>query len=66
MPTPEPYVDTQTVADFLGKPLSWLHHNSASLSIPRYKVGNHWRYKLSEIEEWVQNQPGRRPYQHDR
>ena len=50
---PEPYVTTQEAAAFLNKPVSWLYHEAEEQGIPRYKVGNQWRYKRSELDSWV-------------
>jgi hypothetical protein len=52
--TIERYSNTEDVANFLKKPLSWVHHNAGPKGIPRYRVGNQWRYKLSEVAEWVE------------
>lgn len=56
MSKPEPFVGTREVAEFLGKPRSWVHDNQARLEIPRMKVGNQFRYRLSEVAEWVERQ----------
>lgn len=50
----EPFVDLQTVAEFLDKDRDWLYSNQARLGIPRCRVGRHWRYRLSEVAEWVE------------
>lgn len=52
----EPYVGTEEVAEFLGKPASWVYDRAGQLGIPRYKVGSHYRYRLSEVEAWVRDQ----------
>ncbi len=49
-----PLVGNREVADYLGRPISWLYHEAAAQKIPRYKVGNQWRYRLSEIDEWLE------------
>lgn len=51
----ERFATTEEVADFLKKPASWVYHNAGPRGIPRYKVGNHWRYRLSEVALWVEN-----------
>lgn len=51
----EKYATTEEVAEFLNKPVSWVHHSAGPRGIPRYKVGNHWRYKLSEVARWVES-----------
>lgn len=52
----EAYVTSEDVADFLNKPLGWLYANAESLGIPRYKLGRQYRYRLSEVAEWLSNQ----------
>jgi excisionase family DNA binding protein len=55
MPTQaEPLATTAEVAVFLKKPESWVYDNAARLDLPRFKVGNHYRYRLSEVEQWVE------------
>lgn len=51
---PERLVGTEEVAEFLGRPRSWIHDNQARLEIPRIKVGQQFRYRLSEVAEWVE------------
>lgn len=50
----EPLVGTTEVAEYLGRPRSWIHDNQARLDIPRIKVGQQFRYRLSEVAEWVE------------
>lgn len=56
---PEPWATQKEAAKHMGKPVSWLHHEAATLGIPRYKIGNQWRYRLSEVDQWIEsNQVG--------
>lgn len=50
----EPLATTAEVAAYLNKPESWVYDNAARLDIPRFKVGAHYRYRLSEVERWVE------------
>lgn len=52
----EAFVDTDEAARFLGKPRSWLHQRGGPMGVPRYKIGNVWRYRLSELDGWVRQQ----------
>jgi len=52
--TYETYATTEEVAAFLNKPQSWVFQNAGPRGIPRYKVGNQWRYRLSEVAAWVE------------
>lgn len=50
----ERYATTEEVADLLNKPTTWVYNNAGPRGIPRYKIGNHWRYRLSEVASWVE------------
>lgn len=50
----ESFVSTAEVAAFLDKPISFVY--DAGSKIPRYRVGAHYRYLLSEVAEWVKSQ----------
>jgi len=54
VPTKEAFATTEDVAEYLSRPASWVHNNAGRLGLPRYKVGNHYRYLLSEVAAWVQ------------
>jgi predicted DNA-binding transcriptional regulator AlpA len=51
---PEPWVTTRDVAEHLGKPVSWVY-GAQRLGIPRVKIGNQLRYRLSRIDEWIES-----------
>ena len=55
--TPERYVTTETAAEFISKHPSWIHNNAERLRMPYRKVGTQMRWKLSELDTWVQSQP---------
>lgn len=50
---PEPFVGTAAVAEFLGKPESWVYDQAKPLGMPRYRLGRCYRYRLSEVAAWV-------------
>ena len=52
---PEPFVGTEEVAAFLGKPVTWIYNNADKAGLPRYKVGLIYRYRLSEVAAWVES-----------
>lgn len=56
MTKPEPFVTSAEVAEYLGRPRSWIHDNQARLDLPRVRVGKQFRYRISEIAEWVERQ----------
>jgi excisionase family DNA binding protein len=35
---------------------SYLYQKGDSVGVPRYKIGNKFRYKLSELDNWVKSQ----------
>ena len=50
----EKLMTTEDLAAYLQKPRSWVHDNQARLEIPRFKIGHQYRYRLSEVEAWVE------------
>lgn len=50
----EPLVTNVEVAEYLRKPKSWVYVNAERLNIPRLKVGKQYRYRISEIAEWLE------------
>jgi excisionase family DNA binding protein len=51
---PEPYVDMKAVAAFLGSTERHVRDLVYRRAIPFYKVGRLVRFRLSEVEAWVQ------------
>lgn len=51
----ENYVGLEEIAEYLGvKPVtlrSWV--NDPTNSIPAHKIGRLWKFKRSEIDEWI-------------
>jgi hypothetical protein len=52
--TVERWVTAQGAADHLSKPISWVRNNAAIL--PHSKCGNHLRFKLSQLDAWLESQ----------
>lgn len=52
----EPYVATEELAAYLGKPTSWLWNNVLKLGIPHVRVGRGYRFKVSEVDAWLRDQ----------
>jgi excisionase family DNA binding protein len=44
---------TEEVANYLAKPRSWIDGNAERLKIPRIRMGNHYRYRLSDVDAWL-------------
>ena len=53
----ERWATTEEVAEYLSKPTNWLHNNAERLGIPRRRLGRQYRYRLSEVEAWLDSQP---------
>ena len=52
----ESFIGTAGAAQFLGKPQSWLHNNAEGLGMPRYRIGNQYRYLKSELTAWLKGE----------
>lgn len=51
----EPFIDVVDLAQYLKVKKRTAYHIVATLNIPHYKVGRLIRFKLSEIEKWMNN-----------
>lgn len=53
----EPLVGAPEVAQYLGVPVAtlanWRHRNAGP---PNYRVGRHVRYRMSDVEQWLEQQ----------
>lgn len=52
----EKLVDIGEIAKRTGLPVSWIYVNAAKSKIPCYKLGKYVKFRLSEVEAWVQGQ----------
>jgi excisionase family DNA binding protein len=52
----EHLMTTEEVALFLGKSPAWVRTAISVLGIPSYKVGKQYRFKKTEIEQWLEKQ----------
>ncbi len=59
------YLNIEQVADIMGVPKSFIYRRTArghEDSIPYYRLGGHLRFKLDDVEEWIErhrNEPKR-------
>ena len=52
----EPFVDLRTVAHFLAISIRTLHRLIASSDcFPTHRIGRLWRFRLSEVDRWMQH-----------
>lgn len=50
------WITLKEAAAHLNVSTSFLYQRGEKAGIPRYKIGNKFRYKLSELDAWVQSQ----------
>ena len=50
---PEPWVSVDEVASHLGVAKDSVYRWIEAKSLPAHRVGRLWKFKLSEIDEWV-------------
>lgn len=53
--TSDRYLSLVEVADYLGIKKDTLYRCAAKGKVPAHKVGRLWKFKRSEIDEWVQS-----------
>ncbi len=53
---PERFITVDDLADVLGVPPSWIYERTARGEIPFYRVGRYVRFRLSEVEDWLEQQ----------
>lgn len=57
MDTHEPLTGTAQVAEYLGVPVGTLHQwRHKGTGPPGYKIGRHVKYRLSEVDAWLEDQ----------
>lgn len=58
---PEPWVDTETVAQHLGFRIEWVIRRAgrADDPLPSRKIGGHRRYRLTDVDAWFDREATR-------
>lgn len=51
--TAEPWVSVENVANHLGVAKDSVYRWIETRSLPAHKIGRLWKFKLSEVDEWV-------------
>ena len=54
----EHWVSSKEIAEHLGINKDTLHRWTKNKSIPCHRVGRLWKFKISEIDEWIKNGGG--------
>lgn len=52
----EKWVRVRDVADHLGVSASWVNKAATVGTLPVYRVGRNLRFRISEVESWLQKQ----------
>lgn len=63
IPTQTDILTLQELHSYLKIPKPTLYALAQSGRIPAAKVGKHWRFRLSDIDEWLKAQQWNRPLQ---
>jgi len=50
------FMTVDEVAAYLRLPTSTVYHFAQKKVLPGFKIGKHWRFKKSSIDEWIKNQ----------
>ena len=50
------WMTLKEAAAHLNVSTSYLYQKGDTVGVPRYRIGNKFRYKLSELDAWVQSQ----------
>jgi excisionase family DNA binding protein len=53
---PDEMVDVHELARRYGPPTTWWYAGAERGEIPSYKLGKYRRFKISEIERWLEGQ----------
>lgn len=53
MTTPEPWVSVEEVAAHLGVARDSVYRWIEARGLPAHKIGRLWKFKLSEVDDWV-------------
>jgi excisionase family DNA binding protein len=51
----EPWIDSKQASEHLGSSADWLVANIQKLKIPHSRLGRQYRFRLSELDEWIRN-----------
>lgn len=46
----------ETLAEYLGVPLSWVYKQTFLKTIPYLKIGKYIRFKRTDIDKWIKTQ----------
>lgn len=55
MPDQEPWVSVDAVANHVGIAKDTVYRWIESKGLPAHRIGRLWKFKLSEVDEWVRS-----------
>lgn len=50
------FIDASALGGMIGRSRRWVYAEQERLKIPRYRFGREYRYRLSDIEVWIEQQ----------
>jgi excisionase family DNA binding protein len=56
MPSPERLLTVPELAQLTGLPVSWVYSKVAAQEIPHLRLGKYRRFRLSEVQAWLEAQ----------
>ena len=51
----EPWVCLEKLAEYLGVNKDTIRNWIKKTDIPAHKIGRQWKFKLSEVDEWIKS-----------
>lgn len=63
--TAGPWVSVDAVANYLGVVKDSIHRWIEGRGLPAHRVGRLWKFKLSEVDEWVRRRGSHPEAEHD-
>ena len=55
----ERWISLQDAARHLNVSPSWLYQKGQKAGVPRARIGNKYRYQVSQLDAWMNSQAGR-------
>ncbi len=49
----ERWMKTEEAAEYLSVSTSYLYNRATEIGIPRVKLGNGYRYRISDLDDWM-------------
>lgn len=49
----EPWISVEQIAEHLGVTRDSIYRWTDAKGLPAHKIGRHWKFKVSEVDDWV-------------